>query len=118
MKDEQTMLHPFDAAKRLLNRADARNLSLARRLNLFFVDVDMLPLLIHENYLSAYGSSQGWEQVGQMAESAEYISLGDCLGSTMRSENAWELLPNCGFCSVLSPAALSAGNLTMTRFPQ
>ncbi len=111
------MLNPFEAAAKLLNRRDNQNMKFSEKLNMFFVDFDMVPLIIHENYLSTYGATRSPDDVQKMAESADYISLGDCIDRTVRSEGAWELLPNQGIFSSVAPATISAGSLSMAKFP-
>lgn len=51
-KDETGMLSNFDAAARLLNRSISDKLTLKDKIELFFMDYDLIPLLIQENYLS------------------------------------------------------------------
>ena len=51
------------------------------------------------------------------AESADFISLGDCINKTLRSENEWTLLPDVGLCSSIAPCSLSARSLPFAKFP-
>ncbi len=115
-KDQSVMLTAYEAAQKMFNRYSG--CTLMKRLSLFFVDFEMIPLIIHENYLTPYGSNRSELDLAKMAESAEYISLGDCLDRVMRNENLWELLPDVGTCSSVAPAMLSAATLYVARFPQ
>lgn len=117
-KDEQNMLTPFEAATKMLNKKDFNNLPLHKKLNLFFIDFEILPLLIYENYLTAYGQNQALEDVKRMALSADSISVGDCLNTSMRTDNEWTLLPNVGMCSCVYPSTLSCGFVPIAKFPQ
>ena len=56
--------------------------------------------------------------IDDMAESADYISFGDCLRTTITEKGSWELMPNVGVCSVVAPAILSSGNIETIKFPQ
>ena len=58
-KDEKLMVNNFEAAYRLLNHGRT-NLNLKYptfrdKLDLFFIDYDWVPLLIHDSYLCAMG---------------------------------------------------------------
>ncbi len=112
------MVNPFEAATRLLNRRESQKLSIRQRLNLFFIDFELMPLLIQENYLTAYGIGMGARDMEEAAESADYISLGDCVSTTMRTGNDWNLLPDVGLCSSVAPAMISARMPIFAKFPQ
>lgn len=62
MKDESVMITNFDAAHRLLNHGskslDIAYPSFGKKLDLFFIDYDLIPLLMHENYLSGFGDKK------------------------------------------------------------
>jgi hypothetical protein len=58
-KDEAVMITNFDAAQRLLDHGK-RNLNIAypefrQKMDLFFIDYDMIPMLVQENYLGSMG---------------------------------------------------------------
>jgi len=112
------MLNPFEAATKLLNKRDADKLKFDSKMNLFFIDYIMMPMLIHENYLSTQSQTRSLEDVQKMNQSADYISFGDCINSVLRTEGAWDLLPNMAICSTIAPANLCAGNLSLAKFPQ
>jgi replication factor C subunit 1 len=50
-------LNNFDAAGKLLRFSDIRNLSYKERMDLFFIDYEMIPLVVNENYLDAMKES-------------------------------------------------------------
>lgn len=109
------MLTPFDAVAKLLNK---NNMTFEKKMNLFFVDFELVPLLVQENYLTPYNANMGLTDITKAAESADYISLGDCVSNVLRNNNSWELLPNVGLCSAIAPTTLSAGFLKFAKFPQ
>lgn len=80
-KDELVMINNFDAAHRLLNHG-AKSLNLnyplfRHKVDLFFIDYELIPLLVQENYLTAMGERKTLEDIEKMADAAEFISLGD-----------------------------------------
>ena len=116
-KDEESMSNPFEAATKLLNQREVQSLPFRKKMNLFFIDFQIMPLLIHENYLTCYGQNQTVKDVKDMAESADYISLGDCIDKAVHSENDWNLLPDVGLCSAIAPAIISARMPIFAKFP-
>lgn len=43
----------------------------------YFVDYDLIPMLVYENYLFAFPKNNDLELVEKLADAAECISLGD-----------------------------------------
>jgi len=118
IKDEQTMLTPFDAILKMLTKQESNKMNLEKKLNLFFVDFEMMPLLAQENYLTPYNASMSVDDITKASLSSEYISIGDCITTVMRTNNSWELLPNVGLFSCVAPSSLSAGFIKYAKFPQ
>ncbi|PFH35773.1 ATPase, AAA family protein [Besnoitia besnoiti] len=58
LKDEQVMFGPFECCKQLLDSHQAAKLSRRQKLDRFFTDYDMLPLLIQENYVESFRQGQ------------------------------------------------------------
>ncbi|ESS30893.1 ATPase, AAA family protein [Toxoplasma gondii VEG] len=54
LKDEQVMHGPFECCKQLLDAHQSSKLSRRQKLDKFFSDYDLIPLLIQENYLEAF----------------------------------------------------------------
>lgn len=80
-KDESVMISNFDAALRLLDHG-RRNLNanypdFRHKMDLFFIDYDMIPNIMQENYLNAMGDVRDMRSIEAMAEAADYISMGD-----------------------------------------
>jgi len=113
------MLNPFEATERLLNLNSLQLMNFEEKLNMFFIDIDMMPPLMYENYIQARNQDKrSIEALNDLAESADYISFGDCVNKVVREKSAWELLPNAGICLVIAPAVLSAGSFANAKFPQ
>lgn len=57
-KDESVMIGNYDAAWRLLNCGekplDEKYPSFRQKLDLFFIDYELIPLLVQESYLGAF----------------------------------------------------------------
>jgi replication factor C subunit 1 len=51
--DDSVLLSNFDAATKLLNRFEFAKMSIRKKIDLFFIDYDLIPLLVAENYLNA-----------------------------------------------------------------
>eukprot|EP01022_Parablepharisma_sp_SALTPOND_P014977 TRINITY_DN208_c0_g1_i1.p1 TRINITY_DN208_c0_g1~~TRINITY_DN208_c0_g1_i1.p1 ORF type:complete len:833 (+),score=90.44 TRINITY_DN208_c0_g1_i1:5078-7576(+) len=116
-KDAESMVNPFEAATKLLNQRESREFRMNKKMSLYFIDFELMPLLVQENYLTSYGQNQTLKDVQDMAESADYISLGDCMNRTLREENEWTLLPDVGLCSTIAPTTISARIPVFVRFP-
>lgn len=116
-KDKSIMINPFEAVTKLLSQRESRDLSVQRKMNLFFIDFELIPLLVQENYLTPYGQSSELRDIAEAAESADYISVGDCISKTLRAQNEWTLLPDVGLCSTVAPTTLSARFPMFARFP-
>jgi hypothetical protein len=75
------MISNFDAAMRLLNHGKNSlndNFPLFRqKLDLFFIDSDLIPLLIQESYLNSMGDRKTLDDIERMANASDFISLGD-----------------------------------------
>jgi len=92
-KDEILRMTANDGAKNIL---DPRQTSLNDRLNGFFIDYNLIPLLIQQNYVNALQSSsqiQGDSKVARLSLAAEAMSDCDLVESALRSEQNWSLLP-------------------------
>lgn len=89
-KDRSTMLTPFDACRLLM--APPPNMSLNDRLDLFFVDYDLIPLLVQQNYPKCFTP----KEINGACKSAAFISQADCVSRAIRSEQNWSLLPEYG----------------------
>ncbi len=89
-KDKSNMLTPFDATRLIM--APQANMSINDRLDMFFVDYDLIPLLIQQNYLKCFAPGE----IRHAVKSASLISQADCISRAIRSEQNWSLLPEFG----------------------
>lgn len=116
------MINNFDAAHRLLNHGqkslDDKYPQFRQKMDLFFIDYDLIPLLVQENYLTAMGERRDLESLNRMAEASDFISLGDSISRQVRTNQDWSLLPNMGLCSAVAPCLLIKGATFYPRFPE
>jgi replication factor C subunit 1 len=100
------LMNHFEAARKLLNRGAFRGLKIRERVNLSFVDSDMVPLLCQENYLASASkntnkSLESWKNIVQATES---FVIGDMIDKSIRKEQKWSLMPCSMFMSCVYPA--------------
>ena len=58
------------------------------------------------------------QDIEDMANAAEFISMGDSINRQLRTEQAWSLLPNLGTCGAVAPAMILQGKAFYPRFPE
>mmetsp|Transcript_61151 Transcript_61151/g.157700 ORF Transcript_61151/g.157700 Transcript_61151/m.157700 type:complete len:612 (-) Transcript_61151:291-2126(-) len=104
-KDAQVMVSPFDACTRLLSAGDkVRNpIPIEKKMDLFFIDADFMPIMIQENYLRPLEKRGPGADLARCAQAAELIALGD----TMHGH--WECMSSHAVLSCIYPAYLTAG---------
>mmetsp|Transcript_35479 Transcript_35479/g.77531 ORF Transcript_35479/g.77531 Transcript_35479/m.77531 type:complete len:254 (-) Transcript_35479:657-1418(-) len=56
-KDKNTMINNFEACKQLMNVSDSNHMTFREKLDLFFIDYDLIPLMVFENLWSAFGNA-------------------------------------------------------------
>jgi replication factor C subunit 1 len=56
-KDTVSVFNTFQAAQSLLNEEQRKKLKFREKLDLFFLDYDLMPLIIHDSYLLAMKST-------------------------------------------------------------
>jgi len=85
---------------------------------LYFIDYDLIPLLIHENYLSCYSKTTTKEDLKNLINSTEHISISDIIDRKIRRQQDWNLLPNMGIHSSVAVANYSGNFLSFAKFPE
>jgi len=118
-KDSSLMLTPFDACKKLLTSSDASRLDFRQRMDMFFIDHSLVPLLVQENYLrSVEKKPVDAMLLNRCAYSADLFTLGDVIGSRIRGDQEWNLLPDMGVTSTVYPSFATNGFVAFPSFPQ
>ncbi|KAE8877207.1 hypothetical protein PF005_g6599 [Phytophthora fragariae] len=100
-KDESLRLNPFSATQRIFQR----DLSFDARNEAYFVDYDLMPLMIQENYIQSIMNNRtsSDENLEAAMHASEFISESDLLNTYVRVEQRWDLLTkqaamNVGAC--------------------
>jgi DNA polymerase III delta prime subunit len=108
-KDISVSTSNFEAAAALLSK---KAFPYQEKVDLFFVDYDLIPMLVQENYLT------GQTELDRMAEAADQIALGDVVLTRVKSQNEWSLLPMFAQLSSIAPGKLSTQDCGMLKFPE
>ncbi|PRP78722.1 hypothetical protein PROFUN_13361 [Planoprotostelium fungivorum] len=98
-------LGPFDVLPRFFSPAE----KIATKMDLFSVDSSLIPLMIHENYLTAStGQANGLQCIEKASES---ISSSDIIQNMMFRGGHWELYSAHAALSSVVPAGIMRGPL-------
>jgi len=121
-KDKSVTVGSFDICKILLNRNESSKLNFGQKLDLFFVDFDLIPSMIFENYLLTAvvnnNSPLKTESLSKIIEGLDNFSLGDVIENKMKSQMEWSLLPNKGIHSTVIPSNIFSSFLSFPKFPE
>ncbi|KAJ1610832.1 DNA replication repC1 [Cryptosporidium canis] len=132
LKDIQVTLDVFAATKKLLTASESSQMSINEKLEIFFIDFDLMPLLLEENYISALSvkSGGGFGSAGQQMvsspqviesiwNSANLFVEADIFNSKLRSDNEWSLLSEIAMCCAVAPGLCSTSSfLARPEFPK
>ena len=113
-KDLNTLLNHFDAACKLFNTSEMRKLSHKEKIDLAFIDYQMIPLMVYDNYLTALDQ----KDLKTMSEAADSIALADVMGQEIYGKGNWGLLPSYLNESCISPAGKAKHLIPFVRFPE
>ncbi|KAL5782988.1 hypothetical protein ACOSP7_008017 [Xanthoceras sorbifolium] len=108
-KDED--ISPFTAVDKLFGYNGGK-LRMDERIDLSMSDLDLVPLLIQENYINYRPSSAGKDEMKRMsliARAAESIGDGDIVNVQIRRYRQWQLSQTSALASCIIPAALLHG---------
>ena len=110
-------LGPFEVVKNLLTSSVARTMSFQKRLELFFLDYDLIPLLVQQNYPKCVENVTDPRVWTALCKAAEYVSCADVLGRAIHTDAHWNLLPEFGILSTVGPTFACNNNLGYPEFP-
>ena len=113
-KDTSILLNFFEAGSKLFNSNEMRQKSHKEKLDLAFIDYQMVPLIVHDTYLQALDN----EDLISLSEAADSLSLSDQLGTEVFKKGNWTLLPMYLQESCIHPSALCKNFIPFTRFPE
>lgn len=114
-------LGPWDVLKKVFSADAHKTMSIHDKSDLFFHDYNLGPLFVQENYLGVMphkARDNRNRQLELVAQTAESISSGNIVEKTIRSKNAWNLLPAQAMFSSVLPGDIMEGHLTcQINFP-
>ncbi|GIL46547.1 hypothetical protein Vafri_3526 [Volvox africanus] len=107
---KDTDMSPFECARRLLEPSCSL-LPMSERMDLVFADMDLVPLLVQENYLNHRPTiaPDMSSRLRAIAKASDSISFGDVVNNTLRRTQNWGLMPFAAVMSSLLPAAYMRG---------
>ena len=108
---------PFEVVKGLFTSSVARTWDYAKRNEMFYVDYDLLPLLVQQNYLKCVEKITDPRVLFAMKKANEYICLGDTLSRAIHQDSQWGLLPELGVVSTVAPSFACNNQLAFPDFP-
>lgn len=118
-KDGSIMLNPFDACRNLLTSSIVQKMGTRERFDNFFIDHNLMHLMIQENYLNSIMRKPVDDALLQnCALSAGSIAQGDIVSERIRSGQEWSLLPDMGLLTVVWPSFLTNGFVSFPEFPK
>jgi replication factor C subunit 1 len=103
-------MSPFLAAQKLLENTD--RYSLSDKLEFAFQDMDLVPLLVQENYLNHNPAMamNAANRLAIIAKAAEGFSEGDIVSRSVRQYQNWNLLPASIAIGTVMPSAYAKGS--------
>jgi replication factor C subunit 1 len=110
-------MNPFDVVKGLFTSSVARTWDYAKRNEMFYVDYDLLPLLVQQNYLKCVEKVTDPRVLHAMKKANEYICSGDTLSRAIHQDSQWGLLPELGVVSTVAPSFACNNQLAFPEFP-
>ena len=120
-KDKSVTVGSFDICKILLNKSDSSRLNFEQKLDLFFVDFDLIPSMIFENYISSeilnINSKNKTSSLSKIIDGLDHMSFGDTIENKMKNQMVWSLLPDKGIHSTIIPSIIFSSFLQYPRFP-
>lgn len=111
-KDALQRLDAFSATGKLFG---SKQLSIDDRMNLVFVDFNMVPLMVSEAYVAASGKSS--QPMENCAKAADCMSDWDLIDTKIHKGMNWGLLP-AATTSIVRVAANACGPAPFQIFPQ
>ena len=114
-KDES--MDPFQVVKGLFTSSVARTWDHAKRNELFFMDYDLIPLLVQQNYAKCVDKITDPRVLPALKKANEFITFGDVLSRAIHTDAQWALLPEYGVVSTVAPSFACNNMLQFPEFP-
>ncbi|KAG0328122.1 hypothetical protein BGZ99_006138 [Dissophora globulifera] len=115
--EKYVALNPFQIAEQLLIETNYRGLSLADKMDLYFNDYQLAPLMIQENYIrmnptEAKQDLSGLEAIELLSKAADSLSDADLVDTMIHgSAQHWSLMPVHAAFSCVRPSYFVHGSM-------
>ncbi|CRG94396.1 replication factor C subunit 1, putative [Plasmodium gallinaceum] len=106
-KNVQSLANPFEITLKLLNFHESSKLKIREIMDLFFVDYELIPYFISENYTNVFNdndkSADSFKKWNGYSQIAYDLSLADKIKYNMKSTMDFSLLPHFCILSCVCP---------------
>ena len=113
---------PWDVVRKVFSKSEHSKMSLMDKSDLFFHDYSLGPLFVQENYLMSVPDAANHDRKSTMvlsSKAADSICMGDLVEKTIRSQNAWSLLPTEAMFASVIPGEYMEGHVAgQVQFPR
>ena len=117
-KDSSVMISHFEASRKLLNRSEFRGMKISERNDCFFVDSDLVPLMVEENLLaSSCKNKMTPAEFRSFTKGIEGLVIGDMLDRNIRKQQEWGLMPSYGFMTCVYTTEKVSDKIGFPQFP-
>nr|XP_012147257.1 PREDICTED: replication factor C subunit 1 isoform X2 [Megachile rotundata] len=111
-------LGPWDVVRMVFSADEHKHMNIHDKSDLFFHDYSIAPLFVQENYLLVTPQVSKNKVLERVAECAESLAIGDIVDKSIRSNNAWSLLPVQACFSSVIPGTVMSGRISgQINFP-
>jgi replication factor C subunit 1 len=125
---KDTKMNPFEACKQVFSTdqtVGSKSRNMIERMDLFFTDYALMPLLVQENYLSIKpfnlkGNTKQQKDkyhLQLLDEAADSICISDKIGRQIRTYNNWSLLSAQAVFATVIPGNKLSGGIGLPAFP-
>ena len=93
-------------------------MKIPERTECFFVDSDIVPLMIHENLLTSNKKGKmNLQQFHSLVQGLEGFVVGDMLDRSIRKQQEWGLMPSYGFMTSVYATQKISDSIGFPAFP-
>ena len=119
-------MNPFEACKQVFQTEQGgKPRSMIDKMDFFFTDYSLMPLLVQENYLSIKpthlkGNTKQQKErhhLELLNEAAESMCVSDRIGRQIRTNNNWSLLTTQAVFATVVPGEKLSGSMGLAAFP-
>ena len=98
-------MNHFEASKKLMNKISTSSMTISQKIDLTFVDSDMVPLMVQENYLSACQKGKmNKKSFHKLVKATEGFVTSDLIDKKIMKNQHFCLMPNKMFTGCVYPA--------------